>query len=60
MDHKVEDEPRSWWLPETDAETAARQLHDGLERLREHVAAYRARRMRMDETRADDTAAPPH
>ena len=46
MDRYVPEEPRSWWIPEADPETAARELHEGLERLRENVAAYRARRMR--------------
>ena len=47
MDRNVPEEPRSWWMPDTDPDTAARELHDGLERLREHVAAYRERRMKL-------------
>ena len=60
MGQRIPDEPRSWWLPETDPETAARELHEGLERLRANVWAYRERRQRMAEGEPDDRAAPPH
>ncbi len=63
MGTHIPDEPRSWWLPEADPETAAQQLHDGLERLRESVNAYRERRLRMAQTSGDglpaQDAAPP-
>lgn len=60
MEHRIPDEPRSWWLPETDPETAARELHEGLERLRANVSAYRERRMRMAKDGTDTAPPTPH